>query len=54
MIFFDVFGSGFGVFINEQGVAPPSIRSMAGLYVEVHYPQQVDVMLKQLLAGLQL
>jgi len=52
--FFDVFGSRFGVFINEQRVPPLSLQALACLYVEVHDQQQVDVMLKQLLAGLQM
>ena len=52
--FFDVFGSRFGVFINEQRVSAPSIQSLACLYVEVHDQQQVEAMLKQLLSGLQM
>ena len=52
--FFDVFGNRFGVFINEQRVVYQSIRSVAGLYVEVRDQEKVDGMLKELLAGLQM
>ncbi len=51
--FFDVFGSRFGVFIAEQQGPYRSSRSMACLSVEVRDQQEVDRMLKQLLAGQQ-
>lgn len=52
--FFDVFGNRFGVFMNEQGSLPQTTQSIAGLFIEVRDQQKVEVMLKQLLAGLQL
>jgi len=52
--FFDVFGNRFGVFMNEQGRPPQTTQSLAGLFIEVRDQQKVEVMLKQLLDGLQL
>ncbi len=46
--FFNVFGSGFGVFIKEQRVPALSNEPMACLYVEVHDQQEIGVLLKQL------
>jgi hypothetical protein len=51
--FFDVFGNRFGVLITEQQGLSPSNRSMSCLSVEVRDQQEVELMLKRLLAGLQ-
>jgi len=51
--FFHVFGSGFGVFINEQVVPHQSNRSMGCVILEVRDRAAVATMIKQLVAGLQ-
>lgn len=51
--FFDVFGDGFGVFINEETVPRQSDRSMGGLIVEMRDRVAVETMIKQLVDGLQ-
>ena len=51
--FFDVFGNGFGVFVNEQEVPHQSSRSMGCLAIEVRDRPAVETMIKQLVANLQ-
>lgn len=51
--FFNVFGDGFGVFINEETVPRQSDRSMGGLIFEMRDRPAVETMIKQLLGGLQ-
>lgn len=51
--FFNVFGNRFGVLITEQPGLSPSNRSMSCLSVEVRDQQEVELMLKRLLAGQQ-
>jgi hypothetical protein len=51
--FFDVFGHGFGVFINEQQVPHQSSRSMGCLAIEVRDRPAVLALIKQLVADLQ-
>ena len=51
--FFNVFGDGFGVFINEERVPSQSDRSMGGLIFEMRDRPAVETMIKQLLGGLQ-
>jgi hypothetical protein len=46
--FFNVFGSGFGVFIKEQRVPALFSEPMACLYVQVHDQQEIGALLKQL------
>ena len=51
--FFDVFGNGFGVFINEEMAPHQSNRSMGCLFIEVRDRPAVESMIKQVVAGLQ-
>ncbi|WP_319589026.1 hypothetical protein [uncultured Desulfobulbus sp.] len=51
--FFNVFGSGLGVFINEQVVPHQANRSMGCLAIEVRDRPAVLAMIKQLVANLQ-
>lgn len=51
--FFHVFGSGFGVFINKQGVPNQSDRTLGCLAIEVRDQAAVLAMIKRLVAGLQ-
>jgi len=51
--FFNVFGDGFGVFINEETTPRQSDRSMGGLIFEIRDRAAVETMIKQLLDGLQ-
>jgi hypothetical protein len=51
--FFDVFGNGFGVFINEQAIPHQSNRSMGCLAIEVRNRPAVENLIKQLVANLQ-
>jgi len=51
--FFNVFGSGLGVFINEQVVPHQANRSMGCLAIEVQDRPAVLAMIKQLVANLQ-
>lgn len=51
--FFNVFGDGFGVFINEETVPRQSDRSMGGLIFEMRDRAAFETMIKQLLGGLQ-
>jgi hypothetical protein len=51
--FFNVFGNGLGVFINEQVVPHQANRSMGCLAIEVRDQPAVLAMIKQLVANLQ-
>lgn len=51
--FFDVFGSGLGVFINKQVVPHQANRSMGCLAIEVRDRPAVLAMIKKLVANLQ-
>ena len=51
--FFDVFGQRIGVFINDQGTPYQANRSLGCLAIEVRDHGQVERLIKQLLAGLQ-
>ena len=51
--FFDVFGQRIGVFINDQGTPDQANRSLGCLAIEVRDREQVERLIKQLIAGLQ-
>lgn len=51
--FFNVFGQRIGVFINDQSVPYQANRSLGCLAIEVRDHDQVERMIKQVVAGLQ-
>jgi hypothetical protein len=51
--FFDVFGQRIGVFINDQGAPDQANRSLGCLAIELRDRGQVERLIKQLIAGLQ-